>query len=557
MGRRRVDRKTQEIQASPGESARTMPIRRSPSRRAIRTEPSHARDVSPWLGAESDTPTLARQPAVAAGYADLIELARSPIGSGAATGPGLRVSEPDDALEHEADRVADAVMAGSSGEQHVPAAVDAPVQRTCAGCGAELPCPGSCEREPAVAVQRTSAPSPSAQPVSPSALPHAMGSGSELAPAVRSDMEQRFGLDFAGVRVHSDGDAARSAQDLSARAYTVGNHIVFGDGEYQPGSATGRRLLAHELTHVVQQTAAPGGDVPIQRDKDKKPAALKPDFEKHHGDYYLAGYTIKGVTIRLGIGETDRARVEPNLVGIADAINEANQANSDPAFKVKICAISYATTRFTTYKRQPILSLAPDDANRETARHELGHATFDYLRAMQNTKSPFRDTALSIAEIYERLAATKPVKATERSLDFESGKVKDVEKERPAGLWIADPPQWKHGPGARSEHPWGDADEMFASAREAFLEDREGFAASIKRFAKLDPKVDQPASQLLAMLDALSKGKAPESIRPSQAAKNALSNIPSATPTEATLDSALNDTLRWALDPATWPWDKH
>lgn len=66
----------------------------------------------------------------------------------------------------------------------------------------------------------------------------------------------RFGHDFANVRVHADAVAARSARAVNALAYTVGNNIVFGAGQFAPGSRAGRELLAHELTHVVQQGAA-------------------------------------------------------------------------------------------------------------------------------------------------------------------------------------------------------------------------------------------------------------------------------------------------------------
>ncbi len=82
--------------------------------------------------------------------------------------------------------------------------------------------------------------------------------GQPLADAVREPMEERFGRDFGSVRVHTDTRAAESAAVVRARAYTAGPHIVFNAGRYQPGSAAGRRLLAHELTHVVQQ----GGRAP-------------------------------------------------------------------------------------------------------------------------------------------------------------------------------------------------------------------------------------------------------------------------------------------------------
>jgi hypothetical protein len=77
--------------------------------------------------------------------------------------------------------------------------------------------------------------------------------GQPLDALVRNDMEQRFGHDFSMVRVHTDAKAAVSTDEVSAQAYTIGNHIAFGPGKYEPGIDHGRRLLAHELTHVVQQ----------------------------------------------------------------------------------------------------------------------------------------------------------------------------------------------------------------------------------------------------------------------------------------------------------------
>jgi hypothetical protein len=80
------------------------------------------------------------------------------------------------------------------------------------------------------------------------------GPGELLDPATRDFMELRFGHSFGAVRVHADGRAADSARAVNAAAYTVGPHIVFGGGAYAPQSAAGRRLLAHELAHVVQQS---------------------------------------------------------------------------------------------------------------------------------------------------------------------------------------------------------------------------------------------------------------------------------------------------------------
>jgi hypothetical protein len=67
-------------------------------------------------------------------------------------------------------------------------------------------------------------------------------------------MELRFGHDFGRLRVHTDAKAAESAQAIGAAAYTVGNDLVFGAGEFNPQNSDGRRLIAHELTHVIQQS---------------------------------------------------------------------------------------------------------------------------------------------------------------------------------------------------------------------------------------------------------------------------------------------------------------
>ena len=78
--------------------------------------------------------------------------------------------------------------------------------------------------------------------------------GEPLNAATREFFSSRFGHDFANVRVHADAGAAESARSVHALAYTVGNDVVFGTGQYAPGSRAGQQLLAHELAHVVQQT---------------------------------------------------------------------------------------------------------------------------------------------------------------------------------------------------------------------------------------------------------------------------------------------------------------
>ena len=101
------------------------------------------------------------------------------------------------------------------------------------------------------------------------------GSGRPLDSALQQDMGQRFGHDFSRVRVHSGGAAEQSAQDVNANAYTVGHDMVFGAGRFAPGTHEGRRLIAHELAHVVQQR----GTAPmIQRQPIKPVEKSKFDF---------------------------------------------------------------------------------------------------------------------------------------------------------------------------------------------------------------------------------------------------------------------------------------
>jgi hypothetical protein len=103
--------------------------------------------------------------------------------------------------------------------------------------------------------------------------------GRALGPGVRADMERGFGHDFSRVRVHADASAHQSAQEVGANAYTVGANVVFGAGRFAPGTNEGRRLLAHELTHVVQQgntPSQPGSPVPIQREQPADSNAEEP-----------------------------------------------------------------------------------------------------------------------------------------------------------------------------------------------------------------------------------------------------------------------------------------
>ena len=155
----------------------------------------------------------------------------------------LKVNAPGDEYEQEADRVADQLLRDPEPGVHL-----SPIsgEKLSHGSGGQ-----SDHNQPAInRVRASGAP----EAIVPSVVAEVASSpGCSLEAATQELMESRFGHDFSEVRVHTDVRAGESARALGARAYTVGPEIVFGAGEYAPGTAEGRRLLAHELVHVIQQ----------------------------------------------------------------------------------------------------------------------------------------------------------------------------------------------------------------------------------------------------------------------------------------------------------------
>ncbi len=158
----------------------------------------------------------------------------------------LPVSQPGDALEQEADAMADRMM-------KMPEPFD----------GAQIPG----HSDPKIA-RRALPSAPSAATGAPPAVQSALrSSGQPLNPATRSFFEPRLGYDLNRVRIHTGPESVRAAQAVNAQAFTLGSDIVFDQGQYRPESGSGRQLLAHELVHVMQQNPADGHRAPamIQR----------------------------------------------------------------------------------------------------------------------------------------------------------------------------------------------------------------------------------------------------------------------------------------------------
>jgi hypothetical protein len=223
----------------------------------------------------------------------------------------LALGAPGDAFEIEADRVADQVTRGALSQRPAHEAGNN-IQRTSQNGDDELlqqspaadsdikeknPFPEEAEQEGVTVQAKASSAGPAPLPdCVERGIAAIRGHGSPLDAESRTSFEPRFGCDFSAIRVHTDPEAAGLASGLGARAFTVGSDVVFGRGEYQPGTPRGQHLLAHELTHTLQQSKAKASpsviqtyrsaDAPNFRAMDGGGLVEKP-FDKRKPDPYI------------------------------------------------------------------------------------------------------------------------------------------------------------------------------------------------------------------------------------------------------------------------------
>ncbi|MDQ1388402.1 MAG: hypothetical protein QOF56_1856 [Acidobacteriaceae bacterium] len=159
--------------------------------------------------------------------------------------PKLTINTPGDVYEQEADHVAEQVM-------RMP---DPRLQRACASGGDCASCQAEQPSQEHQSLQtKRIGPSDSGQIAAPPIVSEVLASpGQPLDTATRAFMEPRFGHDFGRIRIHTDAPAARASAALGAEAFTVGHHIAFARGRFLPGTGQGNGLVAHELTHAIQQ----------------------------------------------------------------------------------------------------------------------------------------------------------------------------------------------------------------------------------------------------------------------------------------------------------------
>jgi hypothetical protein len=198
----------------------------------------------------------------------------------------LSISQPNDPDEQQADRVTDQVL--RMAEPRPISSAPGVIHRKCAPCEAgETTCP-KCEEEKKVRRKEKPGYAPQVGPTAHAQISALRGGGQPLPPSVRAFFEPRFEADFSQVRLHTNSAAAEAARAIQAKAFTAGQDVAFAAGEYVPDSAAGRKLLAHELTHTLQQKnragLQPGGLISHGEDPAEREADAIADTLFQHGE---------------------------------------------------------------------------------------------------------------------------------------------------------------------------------------------------------------------------------------------------------------------------------
>lgn len=434
---------------------------------------------------------------------------------------GLKVSQPHDAAEVEADQMADKVM-------RMP-------ETGVAGLGANGGGVNPKQSAGEADIQPKHTSNFGGAPVSREAASRSnssRGSGSGLDGQTRSFFEPRFGTSLSDVRIHTGHEAAQLNRQLSAKAFTIGSDIYFGAGEYRPDTKSGKHLIAHEVAHALQQDSRTISRKAIPDDL-KLPCKW--------GDYSLEDNKIGDIRILVAMATADRKSLPP-LADIAAQIQKDNKTIPDVKFQVKTCIFAYTTTRFALYQGEPVLMIEPvkDYANVETVSHEMGHAVYHYLSHNKTEKVnrtiKSEDWIINLADIFLQL----------RSITLNAGTPDEI-----TANWLVDPSMWN--PGAKKEHPT-DMDEFHSSAKAAYQHNKKALKDVFTKYGKQDKNLPELGKRLLALLDFLYSGSKltlPKKMGSTAAdIETHIKGIGEPSNIEDTLSSGLNTILRKLLDPA-------
>jgi hypothetical protein len=241
--------------------------------------------------------------------------------------------------------------------------------------------------------------------------------------ALRQEMGQRFRYDFSHVRVHFGTDAEQSAREVNADAYTIGHHLVFGRGRFAPATQSGRRLLAHELTHVVQQS-------------DRGGAAF--DRQDIRG--------VSPVSCGSWSREQDRGRhLESEANAVGAAVDKGDQL---PAISAGVARGLFRSPETPDDSEKRRMAEAAE-SNRPISTAPYSTEGFDLNLAQRgfdfvsNLRSAIARNKLRISDL-ERLSAVAPTSAERNKLSAEIARLKDATKRNEDKLRLVSTPQLKN-----------------------------------------------------------------------------------------------------------------
>jgi hypothetical protein len=264
----------------------------------------------------------------------------------------LKVSEPGDVHEQEADRIADQVM-----------------------------------RTPPAGTVHAKAAAGNASRVAPSATLGNVASGGQKLPAsVRAFFEPRFGHDFSHVRLHTDTQAAKSARDLQAHAFTLGSHILFQEGRFAPDTNSGQHLLAHELTHVIQQTATSSRETSSTPQLSHAPQAIIQRMTLGTGTPPVWSSGTLSV-----VPADDLERVKETIGLIKEVVDDPPGYDECHGFFTRRCPGGSATSMADTFARAKLWKLVDDEPG-TLARADAPGTNIAY------TQNGYDDGARGLAE---------------------------------------------------------------------------------------------------------------------------------------------------------------
>lgn len=214
----------------------------------------------------------------------------------------LTISEPGDVYEKEADRVADQVMRmpdpmlqrqNKPGEEEEDKVLQTKPLADSISPLVQRQVDEEEMKEKQIQAKEAAGEAPEISPDIHTRITDLHASGESLPKSTREFFEPRFGYKFSQVRIHTDAQAAKLAQEVNARAFTVGSDIAFGTEQYSPRTSSGKRLLAHELTHVIQQGGESNHSTAVLRHNKK----IAPQIQREATALAAAGVVLSGVSV--------------------------------------------------------------------------------------------------------------------------------------------------------------------------------------------------------------------------------------------------------------------